>query len=325
MLARLEDDELHALLDDAEQTGAVGVGGASSTVSVDGDRVFVKRLPVTSLELAHPLSTANLFGLPVTCHYGMHPLGSPGFSAWRELAANRAASDAVLAGRTATFALLHHWRVLPGRPPPTAEHEDVDAVVAQFGGDQAVRVRLEELAAAPASVVLVLEHAPVPLLDTLTDPLRMADSLERQLLDVVASLRELGILHMDGHFGNLRSDGEQLYLVDFGLATSTHFELSDTERVFFDHHRGHDADYAAMRLVNWLVTSVCGDFAATSAGLLARDAYVQRCADGDLPPDVPTPAVGILSRHAPTAARMNDFHRRLVDGDSSARYVRVEG
>jgi hypothetical protein len=66
------------------------------------------------------------------------------------------------------------------------------------------------------------------------------------------------LFHLDGHFGNIRADNNRLYLVDFGLATSPRFDLSDAERDFATRNAGHDADYASMRLVNWLVTSVCG-------------------------------------------------------------------
>src|SRR5690606_25530923 len=82
-LAARDDDELVALLRSAS-TGAVGVGGGSAVLDVDGVAVFAKRVPITERELAHPHSTANLFDLPMACQYGMHPLPGPGFGAWRE-------------------------------------------------------------------------------------------------------------------------------------------------------------------------------------------------------------------------------------------------
>ncbi len=146
----------------------------------------------------------------------MHRLAGPGFGAWRELAANITVTEGVLGGESESFALLHHWRVLPGRPPLAAEHKDAEAVIAQFKGDPAVRTRMEELAGAGSSLVLFLEHLPEPLLDRLTDPLSVAARFERQLLEVVAFLRRCDVLHMNGHFGNMRADDDQIYLVDFG-------------------------------------------------------------------------------------------------------------
>ncbi|MGY4644732.1 serine/threonine protein phosphatase [Cellulomonas sp. URHB0016] len=318
-LAARDDAELAGLLH-AAPAGAVGVGGASSVLDVDGVPVFAKRIPITDRELAHPHSTANLFGLPTSCQYGMHRLAGPGFGAWRELAANVTVTEGVLGGETESFALLHHWRVLPGRPPVAAEHDDVEAVVAQFGGDPAVRARFEELAGAASSLVLFSEHVADPLLTRLDDPVGGAETLERQLFEVVGFLRSRQLLHMDGHFANLRADHDRIYLVDFGLATSPRFELSDAERDFVARNVDHDADYAAMRLVNWLVTTVCGVPMPPTGGPVARNAYVRRCASGDIPPDVPAAVAGVLARHAAAAARMNDFCWRLVDGDIHAQY-----
>ncbi|MEV2238115.1 serine/threonine protein phosphatase [Micromonospora sp. NPDC049891] len=313
------DGELAALLQAASPTG-VGVGGGSSIVDVDGVPVFVKRVPLTDRELAHPHSTANLFDLPARWQYGIYRLAGPGFGAWRELAANQIVTDGVLTGETESFPLLHHWRVLPGRPPVAAEHLDIDAVVAQFGDNQAVRARFEALADATASLVLYLEHLPDGLPRWLSDPVGRAATVERQLFEMVAFLRNRELLHLDGHFGNIRADDARLYLVDFGLATSPHFDLSDAEHDFATRNAGHDADYASMRLVNWLVTAVCGKPVPAGSRPVARNQFVRRCAAGDVPPDLPPPVGEIIARHAPAAARMNDFCSRLFDGDLHAQY-----
>jgi hypothetical protein len=318
-LALLGDGELGELLAAGTPAG-VGIGGRCTLVEVAGTLVFVKRVPLTDIESlpANARSTANVFDLPAACHYGTGR--SPGFGAWRELVANQIVTEGVLAGDAASFPSLYHWRVLPGRPPIASEQQDIDAVVAQFGGDPAVRIRFEELAAATASLVLFLEHVADPLLDRLTDPVGQAGTLERQLFEIVAFLRSRELLHMDGHFGNIRADDERIYLVDFGLATSLRFDLSTAERDFAARNAGHDADYAAMRLVNWLVTTVCGVPVPAGHRPVDRNTYVRRCASGDLPRDVPAAVVDILARHAAAAARMNDFCGRLFDGDLDAAY-----
>jgi hypothetical protein len=319
-LAACTDAQLVALLR-AAPANAVGVGGGSAVLDVEGTPVFAKRIPITDRELAHPHSTGNLFDLPTYCQYGMYRLGGPGFGAWRELSANMIVTEGVLAGEAESFPLLYHWRVLPGRPPIASEHLDIDAVVAQFHSAPAVRMRFEELAGAVSSLVLFLEYVPHPLLDWFDeDPVGRAGTLERRLSDIVAFLRHRELLHMDGHFGNMRADRDRIYLVDFGLATSPRFELCDAERAFVERHVGHDAGYAAMQLVNWLVTTVCGIATPTSGGPVARNAYVRRCATGDIPQAVPLPVAEILARHAPTAARMNEFCWRLFDGDIHAQY-----
>jgi hypothetical protein len=319
LLTARNDDELAAVVR-AAPTNAVGVGGGSSVLDVDGVPVFAKRIPITDRELAHPHSTANLFDLPSYCHYGVYRLPGAAFGVWRELAANMIVTEEVLAGEAEYFALLYHWRVLPGRAPIASEQLDIDAVVAQFGGAPAVRIGLEERAAATSSLVLFLEYLPCSLLDRLTDPVGQAATLERQLFEIVAFLRSHELLHMDGHFGNIRADDDRIYLVDFGMATSSRFDLSDAERAFVAQHIGHDAEYAAMRLVNWLVTTVCGVPMPASGGPVDRNMYVRRCASGDIPQDVPATVAEILARHAPAAARMNDFVWRLCDGDIHAEY-----
>jgi len=75
-----------------------------------------------------------------------------------------------------------------------------------------------------------------------------------------------------------------------------------------------------MRLVNWLVASVCGVPVPTKGDSVARNLFVQRCATGDIPPDVPAHIAEIIARHAPAAARMNEFCCRLFDGDLRAAY-----
>ncbi|MFD1149916.1 serine/threonine protein phosphatase [Saccharothrix hoggarensis] len=318
-LASRDDDELVALLD-AGRAGDVGVGGGPAVLDVDGVPVFAKRVPLTDLELAHPRSTANLFDLPVFCQYGVV---SPGFGAWRELAANLVVTEGVLAGETGSFPLLHHWRVLPGRAPVAAEHADVDAVVAALDGSPAVRARLEALAAATSSLVLFSEYVPLPLGDWLAeDPAGKADVVERQLAEIVAFLRGRELLHLDGHFGNLRSDGERIHLVDFGLATSPRFDLSAAERDFVRRNADHDAGYASMRLVNWLVTEVCGVEVPAVGGPVARNEFVRRWAAGHVADGVPPGVAAILTRHAPAAAAMNDFYWRLFDGDVGAEFPR---
>lgn len=313
------DTELAALLDTDRACG-VGVGGGSGTVDVDGMPVFVKRIPLTDRELAHPGSTANLFGLPVFCQYG---IASPGFSAWRELAANTIVTDAVLAGETQSFPVLYHWRVLPGRPPVAAEHAGIDAAVAALGGSPALRARLDALAAASCSLVLFCEYIPRPLPDWLReDPVSKAATIERQFAHIVTFLRGRELLHMDGHLGNMRTDGERIYLTDFGLATSPRIDLSAAERDFARRHACHDAAYASMRLVNWLVTDVCGVPVPSAGGPVARNEYVLRCAAGHIPDDVPPAVAAILTRHAPVAAEMNAFYWKLFDGEIHAEYGR---
>ncbi|MFC9660584.1 serine/threonine protein phosphatase [Nocardia sp. NPDC127606] len=316
-LASCNDFELADLVG-AGRVINVGVGGGSGVLAVDGVPVFTKRIPLTDLEVANRGSTANLFDLPVFCQYG---IGGPGFNAWRELAANIIVTEAVLGGETQAFPILYHWRVLPGRSPIAAEHADIDTVVTAHGGYPAVRTRLEALAGASSSLVLFCEYIPHSMADLLREnPAGKASAVERQFSEIGTFLRDRELLHMDGHFDNMRTDGSRIYLTDFGLATSPRFDLAAAERDFTERHITHDADYAAMRLVNWLVTDVCGVPPPLSGGPVARNEYVLQCAAGHIPDDVPPTVAAILTRHAPAAAKMNAFYWKLFGGDIHAEY-----
>jgi hypothetical protein len=316
-LSGRSDDELAGLVASARPLG-VGVGGDAGVLDVDGAAVFVKRAPLTDRELARPRSTANLFGVPVHSGYGV---AGPGINAWRELVAGETVTAAVLAGRAELFPLLHHWRVLPGRAPLAEEHADLEAAVAAMGPEPGIRERLVALAAAGQSIVYFTEYLPLDARTWLDeDPVGRAAGAERDFAAMVAGLTELRLLHLDAHFGNLRSDGERLYLADFGLATSPDFDLTPDETAWVAHNATHDAGYAAMRLVNWLVTRVCGVPVSPVEPPVERNAYVRKLAEGYVPAGVPAHVAAILARHAPAAARLNGFYWRLFDGELAAPY-----
>ncbi|GIF69091.1 hypothetical protein Ais01nite_71260 [Asanoa ishikariensis] len=308
-LARLTDDELAHRVASAHAIGT-GIGGEVASLDVAGAAVFVKRIPLSDLERANALSTANLFDLPPFCQYGVGEIGSPGFGAWRELAANQLATGWVLAGRTAAFPLLHHWRVLPGAASPPAEHADVAAAVAYWGGAPGVGHRLRARATATTSIVLFQEHVPWSLHGWLHDRLAAGpDALAaavrmvcRALLADVGFMNANGLLHFDAHFGNVLTDGRRLYFADLGLATSPAFALSSDERDFVDHHATHDRCYTLAQLVNWLVTHAAG-----VPDPVARNDYIRACAAGAAPAGLESPLAAVVSRYAPVAVVFNDF------------------
>jgi hypothetical protein len=286
---------------------------ASFAMDVDGVPVFVKRVALTDVEQMWGYTTANLFDLPAFCQYGV---GSPGFGAWRELAANIMATNWVLARQTDAFPLLYHWRVVPGAPPVVPEHRDLDAATAYWGGSDQVRSRLSAVAEAKSSLVLFQEHIPFTLVDWLptlsgTALVSAYAMVERCLREGITFMNGQGLHHFDAHFGNLLTDGERLYIGDLGLATSHRFNLSDQERAFLGHHRTHDAAYAAMGLVNWIATHVCGYRTPEYRGTPARNEFVRRCAAGHTPPGLAEPFAAILRTYSPVAVVMNAFYWEL--------------
>jgi hypothetical protein len=285
-LSRLSDDELGDLLERAEPGGA-GIGGPTGLLDVDGTRVFLKRLPLTDLELRpeNAGSTANLYDLPVHMHYGVGLIGSAGFGAWRELAAHTMTTNWVLEGEHDGFPLMYHWRVLP-HPGQTLPAE-LDQAVGYWGPE--IGPRIEALRASKSSIALFLEYFPQNLHDWLNaqDDLESAcEMVERELAARVEFMNSQGLLHFDGHFQNVLTDGERLYFADYGLAISSRFDLSEEETAFFTENLDYDRHYTVTHLVMWFA------YALRSKG-------------------VPPRIAEILNRHNATAAIMKDFYRRF--------------
>jgi hypothetical protein len=130
-LSLCSDRGLRELVDAGTPIGS-GIGGKTVLLDVEGTPVFVKQVRLTDLELRpeNVRSTADLFGLPVFCHYGVGTIGGPGHGAWRELAVQVMTTNWVIAGDHEGFPLMHHWRVLPdGGQPLPEELADVDHAV----------------------------------------------------------------------------------------------------------------------------------------------------------------------------------------------------
>ncbi|KDN88036.1 hypothetical protein [Kitasatospora cheerisanensis] len=325
-LALLPDRRLAELVDAGTEPAAgvapAGVGGRAGALEIDGIRVFVKRVPLTDLELeaGNARSTANLFELPGFYQYG---IGSAGFGAWRELAAHTLTTHWVLDRSHDGFPLMYHWRVLPDTPP--AGFMDlfggIDGAVAHWDGHPAVRRRLEALAGASHSLVLFLEHLPHTLADWLAHhPDRTGAPhawAARELDRGTRFLDAHGFLHFDAHFGNVLTDGRLIALADFGLALSTRFDLSPAERRFHADHRGYDRHYTPSHLLkHHLLDRYRGDTEPTE--------FLRRWRDGHRPATVPEPAAALLDRHTPAALVLDDFHHRLLTESKLTPYPRAE-
>ncbi len=303
-LALLSDHELHALVDAAVPLGT-GIGGKSALLDVGGTSVFVKRVPLTDLERQpeNVRSTANVFGLPAFCHYG---IGGPGFGVWRELAVHTMTTNWVLTGDHEDFPLMYHWRVLPDSTPLPEELADVGKTVAFWGGGSEVRRRVEGLQRSSASVALFLEYIPRTLHTWLGEQMdaggetadRACALVEGGLEAGISFMNARGLLHFDVHFQNILTDGRRLYFADYGLALSSRFELARDEADFFARHRSYDRCYSVSYLVNWLVTDVYGD------GRDDREARVRAYARGERPTGMPETAD--RDRGAPRAAHGGD-------------------
>lgn len=321
-LSLLSDRRLGEVVAAATPLGS-GIGGRSAELEVGGFRVFVKRVPLTDLEMRpeNVRSTANLFGLPMFYQYGV---GSAGFGAWRELAVHTMTTDWVLGNEYAGFPLTYHWRILPDSPPRgfADEFGGIDGAVAHWEGSSAVRERLEAIGRSSSSLVLFLEHVPQTLAVWLGDrretvpegedgsPYAWAEEILVQGADFMSSR---GLVHFDAHFDNVLTDGRLVYFADFGLALSSDFELSRNEAEFLADHLAYDRCYIASHLLRrHLPDGVRGN--------TEHEAFLHNWIAGERPEGVPPAIAAIIDRHARAGVVLDGFHHRLLTASKRTPY-----
>jgi hypothetical protein len=280
-------------------------------------------VPLTELEQRpeHVRSTANVFELPTFYQYG---IGSAGFGAWRELATHEMTTRWVIEECWPGFPLLHHARVLP-LGPPSAGDDELGRSVDEWGSP-AVRERVLAIQRSTSSVVLFMEHVPQTVGAWLRARIAAGpdaaaaacDLLEDQLRAGVEVMGAGGLLHFDAHFENLLTDGQQIYFADFGLALSSGFDLAPAEAAFFVQHRSYDRCYTVTHLARWLVAELLGKLG------VELDEYLRGIAGGRAARELPAYAAVVVERHAPVAAAMSDFLRRLQTSSRATPYPAEE-
>lgn len=302
---------------------STGIGGTSVLMQLEDTSVFVKIIPLTELEqrTEHVMSTRNMFDLPPYCHYG---IGAPPGVVWREVVAHTMTTNWVLAGQCEGFPLMYHWRVLSNmRLPLSEELSDTSRMVA-FWDSEAVGKRIEASEQSVDSVLLLCEYIPHNLHDWLNEQVVMGGDaansafamVESQVRSAVSFMNSKALLHFDAHFENILTDGRRIYITDFGLVTSDRFDLSDSERVFFELNKSHDVCYVVTHLVNWLVAGLLGLMDRKD-----RIDFIRQCANGyDPTEEVGSVAAGIINKYAPIATVINDFYTALRVGSKTTPY-----
>jgi hypothetical protein len=235
-IAQLDNTQLHSLLNNSELNQSTTGWGTNHTIVLGESKVFVKRLLVTNIEYDNLFSTKNLYDLPTYCNYG---LGSPGFGVFRELITHIKTTNWVLEGTIATFPLMYHYRIMPF----FGQHidlENLQGYLESWGNNANVEKYVLDRAVVNYELVLFLEHIPY-ILETWLQ--KNPDKVQRTLNSLHATIDFLSkkeIIHFDAHFRNILTDGEQIYLTDFGLVLDRSFDLTKEEKSFFDRHIFYD-------------------------------------------------------------------------------------
>jgi hypothetical protein len=234
-LTHLDNIQLMDLFDRSESNESSTGWGSSHVIDIGRTKVFVKRLPVTNLEYEHQFSTKNLYALPTFCNYGIGPIASTGLGIFRELAAYIKTTQWILDGEIANFPLMYHYRIMPffGQRA-TVDLDRYKKIVESWGNNANVGNYALERSIANYELVMFIEYVPHVLETWLHEN---PNTLERSLNEIrttIDFLRMKGIIHFDAHFRNILTDGDRIYLTDFGLVLDRNFALTEEERAFFD-------------------------------------------------------------------------------------------
>lgn len=221
-LSYLTDREILATF----KKGSSSEGWSLNTVSTyNGHKLFMKLLPLPTLEASRPFDTGNLYHLPVE----MNRSGT-GVNAWRELLVLVKTTNWVLSGRIQNFPLLYHYRIVKRRPKKNTRMI--------IGWEQPrVRERLNDMQAAEFSLLLCIEYIGPTIVHWLNSPRRLISYLA-QSKTILRFLEDEGVLLLDRHAGNILVDSDDIvYYTDFGLVLDKQFRLSSAELRFFEANR----------------------------------------------------------------------------------------
>ncbi|MCP6757943.1 MAG: hypothetical protein NHB32_03990 [Fischerella sp. CENA71] len=239
-IAQLDNAQLRFLFDDNDSSLGWGL---THTIVLGQSKVFVKRIPVTNIEYDNLFSTKNLYDLPTYFNYGLGSagLGVAGLGVFRELVTHIKTTNWVLEGAIATFPLMYHYRIIPfSGQRVDVDRERLKGFVEYWGNSANVGNYMLDRANANHELVLFLEYIPHVLETWLRgNPNKLQKPLD-DLRTTIAFLRTKEIIHFDAHFRNVLTDGEQIYLTDFGLALDKSFMLTKDEESFFEENTFYD-------------------------------------------------------------------------------------
>lgn len=229
-LSYLDNSTMIDLFDNALKT--TKGWGVNHVVEVGGHSVFVKRIPLSDLLYSHPYSTKNWHCLPTFYNY---PVGSAGINPFRELAVHSKTTGWVLSGQCDHFPLLYHHRILPRQPNTEPINEDnFKNYLARWNNSKQVRDYILARRNASQELVLFVEYFPHELRKWFQSNMSATDSILAQMKELLRFMHAQRFLHFDLTFNNMMTDGEQLYLGDFGMTLDWDFDLSPDERTFFE-------------------------------------------------------------------------------------------
>jgi hypothetical protein len=322
-IAHLDDRKLRSLLNQSEPNESSTGWGMNRIIAFGQSKVFVKYVPVTDIEYNNLFSTKNLYNLPTACNYGIN---STGLGVFRELITHLKTTHWVLEGVSAMFPLMYHYRILPS----TKECIESEIDIEQWGNHANIKKYVVDRANARYELVLFLEYIPHVIETWLQENPNQLQKTLNDLWRAIAFLRTKGIIHFDAHFRNILTDGEQIYLTDFGLALDKSFTLTEDEDIFFEQNSLYDYG-EVLRNLGQLIRSPYHSSSESSqyrimkkygieeglrpfqVGAILLDNIQQIQADGDIVLD--KFYVATIVKYRSVIALMQDFFAEMWEND----------
>ncbi len=229
LLTYIDNKQLNSILDNSSKADNTE---NNCIIKIGKAKIFVKRIPLTDIEYEHMFSTENLYDLPNCYNYGVD---SAGFGVFRELLTHIKTTNWGLEGITENFPFLYHYRIQPcpkkSSKIKTQKHRQY---IKYWNSNKNIDEYMISRANAKHEVILFLEYIPYTLSSWLVKNPEKLDCIIHKMKNILNFLRKNGIIHFDIHFHNIITDGDQLYLTDFGLALDKQFTLSKKEQLFFN-------------------------------------------------------------------------------------------
>jgi len=244
----LDNEEIRSIL---SKTKSDGGWGKTQVIEVDAIKVFVKRIPIPKLQ-EDIFCSKNVYDLPTYYNYG---IGSAGFGPARELQTHIKTTNWVLNGELTSFPLLYHYRVMPVQ----VDEKDIDEEkieghisywVDYWGNNDNIRSYLQDRTNNQLELVLFLEHVPQVLNTWLIEYPDKTPWVLEKMLPTIDFLSSRGVIHFDATLWNILTDGEEVYLADFGLTLDKQFSLTKEEQNFFEANSSYDYGELLMNVMH---------------------------------------------------------------------------
>jgi hypothetical protein len=150
------------------------------------------------------------------------------------------------------FPLLYHYRIVPRSHRPSSDN--LQAHARAWNNSKRIEAFVHERSTASHELLLFLEFVPYTLSHWLRSHLDRTSWAVREMGAILNFLRAQGIVHFDCHHRNVLTDGERLYLSDFGQALDEAFELDSAEADLKKRSLHYDAGEFAANLPFYAVS-----------------------------------------------------------------------